>query len=153
MAATAAVDDDYGKLAAAQVVAQGCQVDESSRAPTANRNRRRQNSDKPLLCPAQLSPPNSQQEEEKPSSEIGNQSSEEGKPDPWRFENLERERKVPQFSYNSGICSERDHGSGRVIPVCDTGIDFFSAYNSLSKDYDIRDVRPCRSKPPRLFNL
>lgn len=155
-------DDDDGKPTAAQVVVQGCQVDDSSRAPNPNRNRRRQNSDKPLLCPAQLSPPNSQQEEKKPRLESGSQSSEDEKPDPWQFENQERGRQTPQFSYNNGICTERDYGSLRVIPVCDSGIDFFSNYNSISKDYNVRDVRPCRSKhpqrspppPPRLlFNL
>lgn len=155
MAAKAAVDDDNdndddGKPAAAQVVAQACQLDDSSRAPTATRNRRRQNSEKPLLCPAQLSPPNSQQEEKNPNSESRSQSSEEATPDPWQFENLERARQTPQFSYNNGICSEIDYGSGRVIPVCDSGIDFFRVYNSFSKDYDVRDVRPCRSNsPPR----
>lgn len=155
IAATAAVDDDVddGKSAAAQVVAQQCQVDDSSRAPTSNRYRRRQNSDKPLFCPAQLSPPNSQQEEKKPSSGSGSQSSEEEeeKPDdPWHFENLQRARRIPQFNYNNGICSTEEYGYLRVIPVCDSGIELFRAYNSISKDYDVRDVRPCRSKtPPR----
>lgn len=152
---TVAADDDGGKPKVAQVVVQGCQVDDSSRAPNPNSNRRRQNSDKPLLCPAQLSPPNSRQEEKKPGLESGSQSSEGEKPDPWQFENQERGRRTPQFSFNNGICTEREYGFLRVIPVCDSGIDFFSTYNSISGDYNVRDVRPCRSKhPPRLlFNL
>ena len=138
-----------GKPPAAQDVIKECQIiDDSSRAPTPSRNRRRQdNSDKPLICPAQPPPPSSQQEEKKPSPDSsGSQSSgEEEKPDPWQWENQERRRLIPQFSYNNGICSERDYGYMRVIPVCDSGIDFFRTYQLISRDWDIRDVRPCRS--------
>lgn len=148
----AAVDDRKPPaVVVAQDVVQGCHVDNPSRAPTPSRFRRRErSSDNPLICPAQ-SPPISQQEEENPSSESVSQSSEE-KPDPWQFEIQERRRLIPQFQHNPGICSEKDHGYQRLIPVCDSGIDFFRTYNFISADWNVRDVRPCRSKP-RLISL
>ena len=144
IAATAAAADDGKQPAAGNVVGE-CQIDDSSPAPAPSRNRRRQNnSDKPLICPAQP-PQRSPQQEGKKTNPVssGSQSMEE---DPWQFENQERSRTAPRFNYNNGICSGRVYGSERVIPVCDSGIEFFRTYRFLSKDWDLSDVRPCRSK-------
>lgn len=142
IAATAAAADD-GKQPAAQDVVGECQMDDSSSAPTPSRNRRRQNNnDKPLICPAQP-PQRSPQQEGKKTNPVssGSQPME----DPWQFENQEQSRTVPLFNYNNGICPEKEYGSRRVIPVCDSGIDFFRTYRFFSDDWDLSDVRPCRS--------
>lgn len=148
--AAAAATVDNGRPPEAQDVVQDCQIDDASRAPARSRTRRRQNnSDKPLICPAKPAPPSSQQEEKKPGQDSSNsQSGEEEKPDPWLFENQERRRLIPQFGYNSGICSGKDYGYTRVIPVCDSGIDFFRTFIPFSMDWNLKDVRPCRSKIP-----
>lgn len=155
MAAAAAIDD-HGRPPEAQHVVQECQIDDSSRAPAPSRTRRRQNNgDKPLICPAQPPPPSSQQEEEKPSPDSSNSQSSEGeeKADPWQLENEERRRLIPKFDYNNGICSGKDYGYKRLIPVCDSGIDFFRIFRFSSRDWNLRDVRPCRSKTPTSSTL
>lgn len=142
IAPTAAAADD-GKQPAAQDVVGECQMDDSSSAPAPSRNRRRQNNnDKPLICPAQP-PQRSPQQEGKKTNPVSSDS--QPMEDPWQFENQERSRTVPLFNYNNGICPEKEYGSRRVIPVCDSGIDFFRTYRFLSDDWDLSDVRPCRS--------